>query len=93
MLVVDPDKRLNIKSILTHKWMSGVEVVSSLDSRITIDVNTLNPMVLEHMLTLPGLDHDIILKVSFIASKKQRRRHLLNNLIFPVRPKRYVRSR
>ncbi|KAL0281085.1 UNVERIFIED_CONTAM: hypothetical protein PYX00_002182 [Menopon gallinae] len=62
MLVVDPDKRLNIKSILSHRWMSCVKPVSDLDSRINKEGNTLNPMVLEHMLTLPGLDHDIILK-------------------------------
>lgn len=65
MLVVDPDKRLNIKSILSHRWMSCVKPVSDLDSRISNDGNALNPMVLEHMLTLPGLDHDIILKVLF----------------------------
>lgn len=63
MLIVDPDKRLTIKSILAHKWMSWIEPVSDLDSRMSNEVNKLNPLVLEHMLTLPGLDHDIIYKV------------------------------
>ncbi|KAK6645412.1 hypothetical protein RUM43_001689 [Polyplax serrata] len=62
MLIVDPDKRLTIKSILAHKWMSWIEPVSDLDSRMSNEVNKLNPLVLEHMLTLPGLDHDIIYK-------------------------------
>lgn len=64
MLIVDPEKRLTIKSILAHKWMSCVEPVSDLDLRIAKEVNTLNPLVVEHMLTLPGLDHDIIYKVN-----------------------------
>lgn len=66
MLVVDPDKRLTIKSILTHKWMSCIEPVSDLDCRLANEGTILNPMVLEHMLTLPGLDHDTIVKVNIL---------------------------
>lgn len=66
MLIVDPDKRLTIKSILAHKWMSCLEPVSNLDSRLSNENNSLNPLVVEHMLTLPGLDQEIICKVGII---------------------------
>lgn len=63
MLIVEPDKRLTIKSILAHKWMAGMEAVSVADIRTPNEVDKLNPLVVEHMLNLPGLDHDIIYKV------------------------------
>jgi len=63
MLVVDPDKRLSIKSILTHKWMTSCDPVLISDTGTMSDIVNLNPMVLEHMLTLPGLDEEMICNV------------------------------
>ncbi|XP_068081094.1 serine/threonine-protein kinase SIK3 isoform X2 [Anabrus simplex] len=71
MLVVDPEKRLGIKQILHHRWMNQGDVEPSLQRLeaemdcITEPIDTplpLNSLVVEHMLQLPGLDQDMIIK-------------------------------
>ncbi|XP_049838712.1 serine/threonine-protein kinase SIK3 isoform X1 [Schistocerca gregaria] len=71
MLVVDPEKRLSIKQILNHKWMTQGEIQPSLQ-KIISDLDQpedllespepLNNLVMEHMLKLPGLDKDMIVQ-------------------------------
>lgn len=63
MLLVDPERRLSIKQIQAHRWMSQVEQdLLYEDKDIVIDVPVLNNVVIEHMLQLPGLDKDMIVK-------------------------------
>ncbi|XP_023703569.1 serine/threonine-protein kinase SIK3 isoform X4 [Cryptotermes secundus] len=67
MLVVDPERRLGIKQILHHRWMlqgdmdTGVQKILS-DTENTEVPPPVNNLVLEHMLQLPGLDKEMILK-------------------------------
>ncbi|XP_054260207.1 serine/threonine-protein kinase SIK3-like isoform X2 [Macrosteles quadrilineatus] len=61
MLLVDPDKRLSIRQIQAHRWMSQVEHTEE-PLREDRDSPSLNNVVIEHMLQLPGLDKDMIVK-------------------------------
>ncbi|KAL1122453.1 hypothetical protein AAG570_002784, partial [Ranatra chinensis] len=65
MLLVDPDRRLSIKQIRAHRWMTQIEP----DPRYELveDVSkeeapSINSVVVDHMLQLPGLDKDMIVK-------------------------------
>ncbi|KAH1003233.1 hypothetical protein HUJ05_011166 [Dendroctonus ponderosae] len=57
MLVVDPEKRLNMAQISQHKWLSDAEPPLRADLE---EDQRLNNTVIEHMLQLPGLDRAAI---------------------------------
>lgn len=63
MLVVEPERRLNISQILTHSWMCGNGVVELEPGGCSPDVAPqLNQLVIENMLRLPGLSADTLLQ-------------------------------
>lgn len=67
MLVVEPEKRFTMKSIYDHKWMSPVEMnLLPMHAEKSMQLNSL---VLEHMLNLPGLTHQIIYEVCKFAPR------------------------
>lgn len=68
MLVVEPERRLSISQILVHPWMGGhttVEPEPGGENDCIPESQTkppLNQLVIETMLTLPGLDLDELLQ-------------------------------
>ncbi|KAJ8967019.1 hypothetical protein NQ314_003136 [Rhamnusium bicolor] len=57
MLVVDADKRLTIAQIVKHRWLSDAPPVDTGPER---DLQ-LNKTVIDHMLQLPNLNHNMIM--------------------------------
>uniref|UniRef100_A0A1B6H4M6 non-specific serine/threonine protein kinase n=1 Tax=Cuerna arida TaxID=1464854 RepID=A0A1B6H4M6_9HEMI len=62
MLLVDPEKRLSVKQIQAHRWMSQVEHMEEPLAQVGDDSPVLNNNIIDHMLQLPGLDKDAIVK-------------------------------
>ncbi|XP_014209439.1 serine/threonine-protein kinase SIK3-like isoform X2 [Copidosoma floridanum] len=67
MLVPDPERRYSIPQILAHRWMGGDGSGQPVESVIDMPDTTastlpLNQLVIESMLTLPGLDLDTLLQ-------------------------------
>ncbi|XP_063218746.1 serine/threonine-protein kinase SIK3-like isoform X2 [Bacillus rossius redtenbacheri] len=64
MLVVEPEKRLGIKQILHHRWMTQDDDAEMFESPLQCKepdkCPPLNEVVVEHMLQLPGLTAEII---------------------------------
>ncbi|XP_058790703.1 serine/threonine-protein kinase SIK3-like isoform X2 [Phymastichus coffea] len=65
MLVVEPERRFTIPQILAHPWMGGDG--RTIDDKPEVEQQQqssppLNQMVIESMLTLPGLDLDTLLQ-------------------------------
>ncbi|KAG5893453.1 hypothetical protein JTB14_012170 [Gonioctena quinquepunctata] len=58
MLVVDPEKRLTMSQIVKHRWLSDVPPVDNGPER---DLQ-LNKTVIDHMLQLPNLNHNMIMQ-------------------------------
>lgn len=58
MLVVDSDKRLTISQIVKHRWLSDAPFVDTGPER---DMQ-LNKTVIDHMLQLPNLNHNMIMQ-------------------------------
>lgn len=58
MLVVDADKRLTIIQIVKHRWLSDAPAVDKGPER---DIQ-LNKTVIDHMLQLPNLNHNMIMQ-------------------------------
>lgn len=58
MLVVDADKRLTITQIVKHRWLSDAPSVDTGPER---DLQ-LNKTVIDHMLQLPNLNHNMIMQ-------------------------------
>ncbi|VVC38733.1 Hypothetical protein CINCED_3A004333 [Cinara cedri] len=66
MLVIEPEKRLSLNQIESHKWMKQLPEQTK---RLLVDVNpVMNIAVIELMLQLPGLDKDMI--VNSVQQKK-----------------------
>lgn len=68
MLVVEPERRLSISQILVHPWMGShttIEPEPEGDNGCPPEIVTnppLNQLVIETMLTLPGLNLDELLQ-------------------------------
>lgn len=65
MLLLDPERRLSIKQIRTHRWMGQVPSDSNLLGHESPDVVTdfeINQTVVDHMLRLPALNKDMIIE-------------------------------
>ncbi|CAH1977776.1 unnamed protein product [Acanthoscelides obtectus] len=58
MLVVDPDRRLSMQQIVRHRWLADAPPV---DTGPDPDLQQPNATVVEHMLQLPNLDHNVIM--------------------------------
>ncbi|XP_025421744.1 serine/threonine-protein kinase SIK3-like isoform X3 [Sipha flava] len=59
MLVIEPEKRLSLNQIESHKWIK--QFSEPTPKRLTVDINPMmNTAVIELMLQLPGLDKDMI---------------------------------
>nr|XP_023018669.1 STE20-like serine/threonine-protein kinase isoform X2 [Leptinotarsa decemlineata] len=58
MLVVDPERRLTMSQIIKHRWLSDVPLVETGPER---DLQ-LNKTVIDHMLQLPNLNHNMIMQ-------------------------------
>lgn len=58
MLVVDPEKRLSIIQIMKHRWLSDAPLVDTGPERD----EQLNKTVIDHMLQLPNLNHNMIMQ-------------------------------
>nr|CAI5832664.1 unnamed protein product [Callosobruchus analis] len=58
MLVVDPDRRLSMQQIVRHRWLADAPPV---DTGPDPDLHHPNATVVEHMLQLPNLDHNVIM--------------------------------
>lgn len=58
MLVVDADRRLTISQIVKHRWLSDAPPVDTGPER---DIQ-LNKTVIDHMLQLPNLNHNMIMQ-------------------------------
>ncbi|CAI6355982.1 unnamed protein product [Macrosiphum euphorbiae] len=59
MLVIEPEKRLSLNQIESHKWIK--QLSEPITKRLIVDVNPMmNTAVIELMLQLPGLDKDMI---------------------------------
>ncbi|XP_050531158.1 serine/threonine-protein kinase SIK3-like isoform X2 [Daktulosphaira vitifoliae] len=66
MLVIEPEKRLSLNQIVSHKWMKQLAEPTT---EIQVDVNPMmNTAIIELMLQLPGLDKDMI--VNSVQQKK-----------------------
>ncbi|CAG9861701.1 unnamed protein product [Phyllotreta striolata] len=57
MLVVDPEKRLNIAQILRHKWLEDAPAIEEETAEADLQ---LNKTVIDHMLQLPNLNQSMI---------------------------------
>ncbi|XP_027851338.2 serine/threonine-protein kinase SIK3-like [Aphis gossypii] len=67
MLVIEPEKRLSLNQIESHKWIK--QLSEPVTKRLIVDVNPMmNTAVIELMLQLPGLDKDMI--VNSVQQKK-----------------------
>ncbi|XP_066593038.1 serine/threonine-protein kinase SIK3-like [Prorops nasuta] len=65
MLVVEPDRRLNITQILAHSWMGGDGITEPEPGGCSPETHVqpqINQLVLENMLRLPGLSADTLLQ-------------------------------
>ena len=66
MLVVEPERRLSIPQIMAHQWMGGDGLPTEPDPSEEIMAPEaplpLNQLIIESMLTLPGLDADTLLQ-------------------------------
>lgn len=58
MLVVDPEKRLTIIQIMKHRWLCNAPPVDTGPERD----EQLNKTVIDHMLQLPNLNHNMIMQ-------------------------------
>ena len=65
MLTVEPERRIGITDILKHPWMAGC-IIPELESLNINDTDSLeaplNKVVIESMLSLPGMDADTLLR-------------------------------
>ncbi|XP_050426740.1 serine/threonine-protein kinase SIK3-like isoform X3 [Adelges cooleyi] len=67
MLVIEPEKRLSLNQIVSHKWMK--QLTEPTTERLQVDVSPMmNTAIIELMLQLPGLDKDMI--VNSVQQKK-----------------------
>ncbi|XP_026815955.1 serine/threonine-protein kinase SIK3-like isoform X3 [Rhopalosiphum maidis] len=67
MLVIEPEKRLSLNQIESHKWIK--QLSEPITKKLIVDVNPMmNTAVIELMLQLPGLDKDMI--VNSVQQKK-----------------------
>lgn len=68
MLVVDPEKRFTIQHILHHKWIQmgepdpEIKVLLEQQSRPVHEDEPIEELIVEHMLQLPGLTKEQIIK-------------------------------
>ncbi|XP_026466563.1 uncharacterized protein LOC113370108 isoform X3 [Ctenocephalides felis] len=75
MLVVDPDKRMSLEHVLQHKWMMqnmqinncNTHKLNILNNPSESDKNNeiLDNVVLRHMLQLPGISQEMIVKAVY----------------------------
>ncbi|XP_022254622.1 serine/threonine-protein kinase SIK3-like isoform X2 [Limulus polyphemus] len=68
MLIVDPEKRFTIQQILHHKWIQQGEpdpefkILVEQKSRSVHENESIDELIVEHMLQLPGLSKEQIIK-------------------------------
>lgn len=64
MLVVEPERRFNLKLIAKHRWLTRYNLINltELNDALTtqLDTQNLDTTVINHMLQIPGLTADLI---------------------------------
>lgn len=63
MLVVEPERRYSLKHIAKHKWLmrySLINLTELNDTLTLVDNKNLDPLVINHMLQIPGLTADLV---------------------------------